>query len=117
MYNRHFKQILKEANLPDITLYGLRHTCATILMAAGVNPKIVSERLGHSGVSITLDTYSHVLPGMQEQATLELENLLFSDPDTEDISHPIRTPANLKGFLEMSTIPKNPLFTGASERT
>jgi integrase len=76
--NRYFKPLLEEAGLPDLRLYDLRHTCATLLLAAGENPKIVSERLGHASIAITLDTYSHVLPSMQEAAAEKLEGLLFS---------------------------------------
>lgn len=75
---RHFKPILRRAGLPDtIRLYDLRHSMATLLLAAGENPKVVSERLGHSSVVLTLDTYSHVLPTMQQAATRKLEELLF----------------------------------------
>jgi len=74
---RHFKKILVKANLPKtIRLYDLRHTCATLLPLAGKNPKVVSERLGHASVVLTLDTYSHVLPTMQKSATEKLERLL-----------------------------------------
>lgn len=65
---QYLRPLLARAGLPDVGAYALRHTCATLLLAGGVNPKIVSERLGHSSVSITLDTYSHVLPGMQAAA-------------------------------------------------
>lgn len=66
------------AELPaTLTLYCLRHTCATLLLQAGVNPKIVSERLGHAGIRITLDVYSHVLPGMQDEATAHIERMLY----------------------------------------
>jgi integrase len=58
---------------PGIRFHDLRHSHATQLLRAGAHPKIVSERLGHAGVGITLDTYSHVLPGMQKQAVLQLE--------------------------------------------
>lgn len=75
---RHFKPILKDAKLPDIRLYDLRHTCATLLLSAGVNPKIVSERLGHASITLTLDTYSHVLPDMQQSAADELDLILFN---------------------------------------
>jgi integrase len=75
---RHFKPILKKAKLPDVRLYDLRHTMATALLVAGVNPKIVSERLGHSSVTLTLDTYSHIIPGLQELATEKLEQVLFN---------------------------------------
>ncbi len=75
---KHFKPALDRAGLPrTIRLYDLRHTCATLLLSAGVNPKVVSERLGHASVALTLDIYSHVLPGMQKAATDKLENLLF----------------------------------------
>ncbi|EGD51740.1 integrase family protein [Thermoanaerobacter ethanolicus JW 200] len=74
---RYFKPLLKEANLPDIRLYDLRHTCATLLLAAGENPKVVSERLGHANITLTLDTYSHVLPDMQKEAAAKLEEMLF----------------------------------------
>ncbi len=74
----HFKPILERAGLPrGIRFYDLRHTCATLLLLANVNPKIVSERLGHSTVTLTLDTYSHVLPTMQRAAADQLEQMLF----------------------------------------
>ena len=75
--SRYFKDLLKKENLPDIRLYDLRHTCATLLLAAGENPKVVSKRLGHASITLTLDTYSHVLPDMQKQATDKLEKMLF----------------------------------------
>lgn len=51
-----------------LNLYALRHTCATLLLLAGVNPKVVAERLGNCSVNMTLNVYSYVLPSMQEQA-------------------------------------------------
>ena len=60
---------------PAFRLYALRHTCATLLLKAGVNPKIVSERLGHASIKLTLDTYSHVLPDMQQTAVVALEKM------------------------------------------
>ena len=63
-------------------LYDVRHTCATLLLAAGVNPKIVSERLGHSSVVLTLNTYSHALPGMQEVAAKNMDRWLQADKVT-----------------------------------
>lgn len=74
---RHFKPILRAAGLPEIRLYDLRHTMATLLLLTGVNPKVVSERLGHASVALTLDTYSHVLPGIQEQATKAMQDILY----------------------------------------
>ncbi len=79
LFRRHFKPILKSAGLPQsIRMYDLRHSCATLLLAANENPKVVSERLGHASITLTLDTYSHVLPSMQQAATEKLERLLFT---------------------------------------
>ncbi len=75
---RYFKGILKETNLPlSLNVYSLRHSCASLLLAAGENPKVVAERLGHASVTLTLDTYSHVLPTMQQSATDKLEEMLY----------------------------------------
>ena len=76
IYKRHFKPLLKDAGLPEIRLYDLRHTTATLLLSAGENPKVVSERLGHSTITLTMDVYSHVMPTMQEGATSKLEGML-----------------------------------------
>jgi integrase len=75
---RHFRPVLRRAGLPEtLRLYDLRHTCATLLLSAGVHPKVASERLGHSSVTLTMDVYSHVLPSMQQDATEKLESILF----------------------------------------
>ena len=63
-----FSRISKKAGINGVRLHDLRHTHASQMLKAGVNPKIVSERLGHASINITLDTYSHVLPGLQEAA-------------------------------------------------
>jgi integrase len=76
LQRRHFKPILKAAGLGDMTTYELRHSCATLLLSADENPKVVAERLGHSSIVLTLDTYSHVLPTMQQGATDKLERIL-----------------------------------------
>lgn len=74
----YFKPLLKKAGLPNtVRLYDLRHTHATLLLIAGVHPKVVAERLGHSNITITLNTYSHVLPNMQQAASDKLEAILF----------------------------------------
>lgn len=73
---RHFKRLLQGAGLPNLRLYDLRHTHATLLLAAGEHPKVVQERLGHSTITLTLDTYSHVVPGMQERAAERLDAIL-----------------------------------------
>lgn len=73
-----FARILRRAGLPDsIRFHDLRHTCATLALSARVNPKVVSELLGHSTVAITLDIYSHVLPDMQEDAAAVIGALLY----------------------------------------
>ena len=80
---KHFKPILKRAKLPDtLRLYDLRHTCATLLLAANENPKVVSERLSHASITLTMDTYSYVIPHMQEGATDKLELMLFAKTGT-----------------------------------
>jgi integrase len=61
---RSFRPLLAKAGLPQIRFHDLRHTCATLLLSKGVHAKFVQELLGHSTIAITLDTYSHVLPGM-----------------------------------------------------
>ena len=75
LHNRSFKPLLKRAGLPNIRFHDLRHTCATLLLKKGTHPKIVQELLGHATVSITLDTYSHVLPGMDGEAAAGMEDL------------------------------------------
>ena len=76
---RRFKALLKAAELTeDFRLYDLRHTCATLLLLSGENPKVVSERLGHASITLTLDTYSHVLPSMQEGSADKLEAMFGS---------------------------------------
>ena len=73
---RAFKKMVTTAGLPKLTIHGLRHTHATILLEQGVNPKVVSERLGHASVATTMDIYSHVLPDMQEKAALAIDAAL-----------------------------------------
>ena len=74
LLRRHFKPIRDKANLPKIRLYDLRHTTATLLLSAGENPKVVSERLGHASIVLTLDTYSHVLPSVQKTQRIKWKN-------------------------------------------
>jgi integrase len=72
---RRYYPLLEKAGLPRITFHDLRHTHATLLLAAGVNPKVVQERLGHSSVIVTLDLYGHVVPTMQQHAVDTAEDL------------------------------------------
>ena len=73
---RIYKELLKQAGLPDIRFHDLRHTAATLMFKQGVHPKVVQERLGHSDISLTLNTYSHVLPSMQDDAADLIDELL-----------------------------------------
>lgn len=71
-----FGSLLKRADVPKVRFHDLRHTCATLLLLNNVNPKIVSEMLGHATIAITLDTYSHLLPTMQDHAAKALDDTL-----------------------------------------
>lgn len=87
--NRHSKrfwELLSGTGLPRIRFHDLRHTCATLMLKRGEHPKVVSERLGHASVQITLDRYSHVVPGLQREAARRLEAALL--PDAEQPSPP-----------------------------
>jgi integrase len=75
---RYFRQAVKRSMPPSIRLHDLRHTHATLALQAGIHPKVVSERLGHATVSITLDTYSHAIPAMQEEAAALIAGLVFA---------------------------------------
>jgi integrase len=72
-----FQRLVKRAGVRRITFHGLRHTCATLLLGAGVPVKVVSERLGHSKITMTLDIYAHALPSMQEDAAVQLGSLMY----------------------------------------
>jgi integrase len=74
--SRHLKPILRKAALPDIRSYDLRHTAASMLLRAGINPKIVAEKLGHASVNLTLNVYSHTIPSMQHEAAEAIEKVL-----------------------------------------
>jgi integrase len=67
---------VRDTGLPRIRLHDLRHTHATLALQAGVHPKVVQERLWHTTIAITLDTYSHAIPAMQEDAAAKIAALL-----------------------------------------
>lgn len=73
---RSFKPLLAKAGVPRIRFHDLRHSAATLLMSKGIHPKMVSEILGHSQISITLDLYSRVVPTMQQEAKEAMEAIL-----------------------------------------
>lgn len=74
--SRNFHKIIQKVNIPDIRFHDLRHTHATLMLQQGIHPKVVSERLGHSTIGITMDTYTHVLPTLQKEAAQQFEQLI-----------------------------------------
>jgi len=76
--SRFFRAAVRRSLLPVIRLHDLRHTHATLALRAGIHPKVVSERLGHATIAITLDTYSHAIPAMQEEAAVRIAELVFA---------------------------------------
>jgi integrase len=80
-----FDKLLDKAGLPHMRFHNLRHSAAIFLLVMGVHVKIVQELLGHSSISMTLDTYSHVLPGLQKEA-MDKWNTWFGDGEGIDIS-------------------------------
>jgi integrase len=82
-FTKWFQQLARAAGLPRIRLHDVRHSYATAALAAGIPAKVVSERLGHANIAITMDTYSHVLPGLDAQAAGTVARLILGDPDQE----------------------------------
>jgi integrase len=76
VFSRSFKPLLRRAGLPDIPFHALRHSFATLMLAGGEDPKVVQEMMGHSGIRVTMDFYSHVLPDMQKEAVDRLGAVL-----------------------------------------
>jgi integrase len=79
-----FGRLAREAGLPKIRLHDVRHSYASAALAAGIPAKVVSERLGHATIQITLDTYSHVLPGLDAQAAETVARLILGDGSAPD---------------------------------
>lgn len=78
VFSASFTKAIRRMDIRQVRFHDLRHSHATHLLRAGVHPKVVSERLGHSSVGITLDTYSHVLPGMQQDAVKLIDAALVA---------------------------------------
>lgn len=76
---KEFRKLLLSVNLPKIRFHDIRHTCATLLLLKNVHPKVVSERLGHSDIRITLQTYTHAVPSLQNEASQIIEDLMNGD--------------------------------------
>jgi integrase len=74
--SREFARIVRKAGLENVRFHDLRHTFASLMLQRGVAPKVISEALGHASVAFTMDTYSHILPGMQEDAMAMLDEIL-----------------------------------------
>jgi len=73
---KEYKEILRQAGLPIIRFHDLRHTAATLMLQAGIHPKIVQETLGHADISLTMNTYSHALPTLQREAAEKMDELV-----------------------------------------
>src|SRR5665648_739949 len=96
--SRYWRQAVKKAMLPTIRLHDLRHTHATLALQAGIHPKVVSERLGHANISITLDTCSHAIPAMQEEAATLIAGLVFASwRDSHQMDPSVRRVARGRG--------------------
>ena len=77
LVNRSFKPLLKNAGLPNIRFHDLRHTCATLMLSVGLEAKYAQDRLGHADISVTMDTYAHVLPDKRTEVAKKIEDALF----------------------------------------
>ena len=103
-----FAKIIRKAGVPLIRLHDLRHTHATLMLKVGVHPKVVSERLGHSSIRITLDTYSHVLPGLQEAAAQRFDDFLTprvveAENVSKMLAKDLETDIGVRGFEPPTT--------------
>lgn len=76
VFRRAWLKIVRRAGCPALTFHGVRHAHASLLLLQGTHAKVVSERLGHSSIRVTMDLYSHVLPGLQAEAAAQLDRLI-----------------------------------------
>ncbi len=79
LYHREFQRILKRAKLRKIRIHDLRHTFASILIAAGHNPKYIQNQMGHSSIKITMDLYGHLMPEVHKDAAKKSEDFVFGN--------------------------------------
>jgi integrase len=86
--NHRFQRLAEFARLPKIRFHDLRHTAATLLLAQGVHPRLVMEILGHSSISLTMNTYSHVIPVMQEEVAAKMNGILTASAVGKDVAEP-----------------------------
>ena len=80
---RNFRRIVRKARLPRMRFHDLRHSCASLLLAEGVSPRVVMETLGHSRISVTMDTYTHVMPALMRDAADAIDRSLSRDDEME----------------------------------
>jgi integrase len=73
---KRFQALLKAADQPRLRFHDLRHGCASLLLAQGVHPRVVMEQLGHSTITLTMNVYSHVIPGLQRDAAERMDAML-----------------------------------------
>lgn len=99
---RAFTTLAHSIGLEGVRFHDLRHAHATLMLRQGIHPKIVSERLGHSTISMTLDIYSHVLPGLQEAAALRFEEGLLTMPPQTDGLQNVCKNENIDNISEIS---------------
>jgi integrase len=93
LFTHAFNRRVKESGVPRIRLHDCRHTAATLMLASGINPKVVAERLGHTSVSITLDLYSHSVPALQREAASKLAAMVLGSPVNKSVNKPAREKA------------------------
>ena len=86
-----FQRAVEKAKLPRLRFHDLRHTCATLLLAQGVHPRLVMEILGHSQIAVTMNTYSHVIPAMQREVANQMDAILKAP--ALPVATPVATPA------------------------
>jgi integrase len=105
---REFRNLLKAAELPEIRIHDLRHTTATLLLTQGVHPRVVMETLGHSQISLTLDTYTHVLPSLQAEAAKRMDEAIGCQigcqTETETSSGPEKSPNSSEDLVSRGGI-------------
>jgi len=97
-----FRRIVNNAGVPTLRFHDLRHTHGSLLIKEGIPVKVVSERLGHANIAHTMQTYQHVMPGMQADAADTTERLAHPKPTTEK-SVSRRTPASPKKAAAKNT--------------
>ena len=83
-FREAYYRVIKKAGLPPIRFHDLRHTHATLLLQQGVHPKVVSERLGHTSINMTLDLYSHVIPSIQKEAAEMFDRIIDHISEQKD---------------------------------